>query len=511
MIKDLGYTNYIHVDDNQSLPGDNLEVIVNTTQVGDINETNITIGPFGLDDDQNAFPSWNANLPVDYREANITYKFTPQTSGTLQNFYDTRYYFRILDYTATFVGEMPKCTDFNNTYIIYEPNTGVINVTNSNFSGSQVSTDANSSQNALYTQVTGSTFNVQALYLKKPPTTNKPNVALKNSHSLAVLELVDAINATDCKSAPFLQVTQNSKKLIYFNGNHTISPITYQSIKATKGVRFRAKYFKWINLMSEHSVHCAQPDTFSTHFPGTLSCMTNDSDTELVIDKFEKIFGSDNPCFSDALGRPCRPTGNGSLPPYNKHDGTDCLACLLDHSDQVSYSCSMDAFAIRPATYAIDVNETFLVGRKLYRLDINATNGSSNANVLDDNITFASSNPDVNISTTLVARPGCRGSSDANITANLDTASATFADGTAQMNGYTFKDVGLVEINVTDNAWTKIDQNKVDRSGNLLNDCIPNSSSNSPTGGKVGCMTEGSKQVEFHPKEFTHTVSLGNF
>ncbi len=509
-IKDLGYSSYVHVDDNSSLPGDNLQLIVDQGQNGDVNETNLTIGPFGIDSQDNAFPSWNANQPINYREANITYKFIPKTSGTLQNIYDTRYYFRILNYTTTLAIKLPQCTDFNNTYIIYEPNTGVINVTNPNFSGSQVSTDANSSQNALYTQVTGSTFNVQALYLKKPPSPNKPSVTLKKNYTLASLELIDAFNTSNCKSAPTLQVTQNTNKLVYFNHHETVAT-AFTAKKAAKGVRFRAKYFKWIDLMADHSVHCAHPKQFSSRFPGMPVCLTRNNDTELKVWKLKKIFGRTNPCFTNRLGNPCRPTGKGSRAPYNKHDGTDCLACLLDHSDQVSYSCSMDTFAIRPATYAIDVNETFLVGRKLYRLDINATNGSSNVNVLDYNITFASSNPDVNISTRLVTRPGCQGSSDANVTANLNGTSVTFADGIAQMNGYTFKDVGLVDINITDSAWTKIDQNKVDRNGNILNDCILNSSTNSPVGGKVGCMTEGSKQVEFHPKEFTHTVSLSNF
>jgi len=39
------------------------------------------------------------------------------------------------------------------------------------------------------------------------------------------------------------------------------------------------------------------------------------------------------------------------------------------------HACSFDSFAIRPATYNFDINDTQLTGGKEYSLDINATNG----------------------------------------------------------------------------------------------------------------------------------------
>ncbi len=507
-IKDLGYHNLIHIADNHQLSNDNLEVTIDQGTVGDVNETNVTIGPFGLGDD-NEFPPWESSYPVYKKEAILRYQFHAETSGALENIYNTHYYFNIFGYTGTVEGTLPKCTDFNNTYIIYEPNTGVINVTNPNFSGSQVSTDANSSQNALYTQVAGTSFATKAIALKHPPALNETSVPLKRSHALAELELVKAIGNTACKNAIGVHVTQNAKQLIYFNDHNSVAT-TFTAKKASRGVRFRARYFKWINLMSDHSVHCLHPNQYSSRFPGVPQCLVR-GNSRLKVRKLKKIFGQNNPCFTNALGNPCRSSGRGSRAPYNKHDGTDCLACLMDHSDQVSYSCSMDAFAIRPATYAIDVNDTFLIGKRSYRLDINATPLGSTQNLADYNVTFTSSNADTNITTKLLPKPGCQGPADANETNNLSGTNVVFSDGAASTNSYTFHDIGEVNLSIVDNYWTKIDQNKRDRHNNIVNDCIPNSASNSPSSGKVGCMTRGWKKLEFHPKDFNHTVALTNF
>ena len=463
-IKDLGYQTSTHINDNSELPSDNLEVSITTSSISDeVNETNLTIGPFGLDDQENAFPSWSdAHYQTYQKEANISYSFKPKKSGALSNIYKTSYYYRIFGYTGTIEGaKLPKCMEFNNTIPIYEPNTEVINVVNENFTGNHISTDPNSSQNALYTQIINRPFNIKALFLKRPPSSNEPSIPLKRSFTLTSIALVSAYGEFNCSSAPSLDTMRNGEKLIYFGSNKSKS-FDANITKITRGARFRAKYFKWMNLMANNSINCAHPKQYSHTFKGIPSCFTRQADTRLKVQKLKKIFGASNPCFHNQTGNPCRSSGVGSQPPYNKNDGTDCLHCLLDHSDRISYSCSMDAFAVRPDRFQVNFpNGTQIVAQKDTNITFKALDISGNP-VPDYNET-QNNTFEINISIADTTK-SCQ---HASISLNPFVA---FIDG-YNSNNYRFSDVGEFNITIQEingSEFAIIDANDTNDSQRLI-------------------------------------------
>ncbi len=462
-IKDLGYQSFIHVDDNQSLPSDNLEVRISTAPIGpEVNETNLTVGPFGIDDEQNAFPPWSDPDYYAYqKEANITYSFKPKKSGVLSNIYKTSYYYKIFDYVGTIEGtKLPKCIEFNNTIPIYEPNTEIINLVNTNFTGDYISTDPNDPQNALYTQVINKPFNILALFLKRPPNPNEENVPLERSHTLTTISVVDACESSDCTNAPSLNILQK-KILVYFD-NSKSKQAEVNITKLSKGVRFKATYFKWIDLMATNSINCANPKLYSSKFKGMPLCMTDHSDTSLDVSTLQKIFGQNNPCFTQDLGNPCSSSGVGSLSPYNQNDGTDCLHCLLDHSDLVSYSWSMDTFAIRPDRFQFElshsmpivaqheINITFkaLDPSGTYVQDYNETNGTSfKLDIVVADSTKSCQHPSIEINNSI-----------------------HFVDG-YNSNYYTFSDIGEFNMSIHEingSEFAKIDANDTNDSQRLI-------------------------------------------
>ena len=171
--------------------------------------------------------------------------------------------------------------------------------------------------------------------------------------------------------------------------------------------------------------------------------------------------------------------------------------------------CSSDSFAIRPAGYSIDANETKLIGGKNYKLDINSTNGyvpPTTDGVLYYNQTIDTSTSYASASYKLVIPTGCiinPTPTTINISGNFDSL------GRFQKPNFSYANVGDINITVVDTKWTKVDQNKNGDSTN--NDCIINNSSNIPHLGKVGCNINTSKILSFSPKEFRNKLTLQNF
>ena len=357
--------------------------------------------------------------------------------------------------------------------------------------------DANSSSptNALFTQIARKEFNITAVHLENDQKTPKP------TKQVLFLDLIDASSLngflTSCASAKTLK---SFHEALDFNGQaHITKTITVdQSIEQAS---FRIKYIDWDKIINNINKSIDDNDlkltcnaeTLSTKFKGVPTC---------AADKLALIFPNTH-CVDP--GEPCDPNGNGQGPyPYNHEYG--CLECLVDTYHE--NLCAWDNFSVRPDGYDLELNESYLVGKQLYHLDINATKQDGS---LDTNYTTTLSNTNT-FSTHLKSKPGCKGSQEANITYHLANQSLHFNQGKASFDSYTFNDVGDVELNLTDSQWTAVDQNKKAPGGSIYSDCIPNSATNIPDAeGKVGCLIQATKPLTFHPKKFEHNLSLANF
>ena len=161
--------------------------------------------------------------------------------------------------------------------------------------------------------------------------------------------------------------------------------------------------------------------------------------------------------------------------------------------------CSRDRFTIRPAGFSMDTNVTSpLIGNKQYILTATAnqsgsTSASTGYNQTIDNTTSK------NTTTQLVLPSGCGLS---NPVQNISTA-LPFSDGAVSAI-IVYPNVGDVNLTINDSDWTFIDSN------NSKGDCIVNSTSNTPVNGKVGCLINGKKTLNFIPQAFNTSLAIAN-
>ena len=166
--------------------------------------------------------------------------------------------------------------------------------------------------------------------------------------------------------------------------------------------------------------------------------------------------------------------------------------------------CSRDRFAIRPASYSMDANETKLVGGKTYNFTFTATPESLTTPALhyDQNMTGAA---DKNGTTQLVIPPGCLIADVGPKLFNDPLAyNLPFSDGQV-VALVKYPDIGDVNFTITDNSWSQAsgDQSK--------GDCVLGSASNiEDVNGKLGCMAQGARVFTFVPDKFTSLFSLAN-
>lgn len=167
------------------------------------------------------------------------------------------------------------------------------------------------------------------------------------------------------------------------------------------------------------------------------------------------------------------------------------------------YVCSRDSFAIRPATYTMTPNTTPLVGGRNYSLTINATTSGSLTPGYSQTITAGLL--DKNASMDLNVPAGCALPAE-----HIAFPSpVTFTNGTATYTSFTYNNVGDINVTVSDNAWTAIDQDSTSTKG--YDDCIVGSTSIIPINGKVGCLLQNVQTFFFTPKELKNTLNLENF
>lgn len=180
--------------------------------------------------------------------------------------------------------------------------------------------------------------------------------------------------------------------------------------------------------------------------------------------------------------------------------------------------CSRDLFSIRPFTYNIEVNETRLIGNKLYRFDFNATQSPINSinPSLNYNATISNVSVDMNGTTQLIRPATCNVAqiplvnTEAQLFNNPGAYNLSFTDGQSTIT-LAYPNVGDVNFTVTDFNWTK----KADQSisnGKAFDDCVINSVSNvTDANGKIGCGVQGARVFNFFPRAFRNTVAIENF
>jgi hypothetical protein len=403
----------------------------NSTTVKNINDIDYTAQTDIFADDLTDFNSTANSLRVRIGTgANTTQGgiFIPNDTGYLdfnttlntdQNVslsYDTYYTFSIANKTYTIKGTLPKCTAFNNIIQGKYPD-GAFNIVNKNFSGSTISTDPNSQQNALYTQVSGKNFNVNLVSLQNDKTTLNPYTGDVN------LSIIDTPN---------------------YIPNDTVG--------------------------NQALCDNAMPISGTTQ---TIT-LNNESSKNITLN-------------------------------YNSARKNVSFKIDFDYLGTTKHVCSIDTFAIRPASYTMNTNTSPLIGGKNYALDINASSLNGNlANGYNENIqndSTTSAYYDLNIPT------GCTVPSFHN---NLTLPLTFGSNGQAIYPTFKYPNVGDINITVYDNLWTQADQNLY--TGKGYDECIvDNNTTTADVSGKVGCLIKSVKQFSFTPKKFKTTLGIEDY
>jgi len=187
-----------------------------------------------------------------------------------------------------------------------------------------------------------------------------------------------------------------------------------------------------------------------------------------------------------------------SYTPNQAHENVSFKVTFTNNLNQTANACSLDNFAIRPATYNFDMNSTQLTGGKQYQLDTNATANGSTSNL--SKYTHATST--ATLKSSLIIPPGCTGVADDN-----SSIAVTFNNG-ANIAYIQTNNIGDYNISTEDKDWTLVDKAKP-----YGNDCDTTDNNRNTHGAnkKVGCDAIGSSVFSFTPKQFKNTLILQNF
>ncbi|WP_457746454.1 hypothetical protein [Sulfurimonas sp.] len=365
----------------------------------------------------------------------------------------------------------------------YHPPLGYANITHANedFSttgGLDVLETAHQ-VNALYTQVSGQDFNVTYVSLdadKQTPIPITGNI---------ILELISTDGVTDldplsCKNAhPYLDMTdqiqldQGSHAHFPSSGTNTLTITHLKSPTAYNDVAFRISYY---------GIQATVNSQYNYGIPNSKT--PADIQTEYPM------------CSSE-----CGTLGDSTQGPNNSITNWSCYKCIASYYGDTY--CSRDNFSIRPAGFALDLNETgALIGGRTYQLDSNAT---TSAYTVDAGYTETLALPlDLNISDKLVVPAGCPLVPPPSSLIN----DINYTNGIGTPVTYSYNNIGDINISITDMNWTSVDIDKTSLAG-VYSDCIKGSSTNTPdVNGKVGCHTSGVKKFTFVPLTFRTTLTL---
>jgi len=307
----------------------------------------------------------------------------------------------------------------------------------------------------LFTQLTDSTFQVDVVALDD----NNPQLIRPNPyHGLVELELVEYNSSLSCENYHPIKSLDVS-----FDGAVTATQ-SLSTNDAQQNALFRVRYLtdKYGKMLEWSSNNLTL---------GNLANILQDSGTTGV-------------CTTECMGTAANLSG--------------CKACLFKRVEDgglAKVSCSSDTFAIKPATVAMDINDTKpLRGGKSYNLDFDANTTQYNPTVTTGNGA---------LDYQLMIPSGCAIPPESG---NLLTSSLNFSAGKATLSGFKYPNIGKIKVDYRDSVWTYYDQNATDAN---MSDCIVGSSSNTPdASGKIGCDVSGSKIFTFVPANFTSTAAF---
>ncbi|MFK5881817.1 MAG: hypothetical protein QM482_06350 [Sulfurospirillum sp.] len=505
-------------DDNKTIYESNSTIVNNIdssgTLIGDVNQTDL----YG--DDLVDFNSTDKSITVRLgRGGNFTnggnfipndtvyteYKTKINTNQALNLSYQTSYTFNIAGQTFSFNGPLPKCTDFNNTIQAYLPPIGFFNVVNgyTAINGSDP-IDSNNSVNALFTQITNVAFPIKILHLNSIDKTT-----LENFNGIAFLEVIDGSaitsNQDSCLNAA-VEYTIPPNDIPNFN-DESSKDINISIPKAIRNATFRVGYTDWGTRINNSNVTCVSTSTIIGNLKGVPQCLNSENKIlEVFPDKNISECLTSGPYGENAACNPSNYNSNGSkgnIQPEKYNNKYGCAQCLVGN-----YICARDNFSVRPATYSIDIIDinSSHIGGKLYPLDINATDGTSDINVSGYNQTINNSS-DKNGTIGVIVPPGC---TDINTSKQLFDTNIVFASGKVNQPVYfSYNNIGDINITLNDKDWTKVDQSAFN--GKTFDDCIAGSFSNTLSSGKVGCLIKGSQTLTFVPKTFRISLNISNF
>ncbi len=479
-IKDTDFENKMLIRDNTEYNG--VRVSYENLEDSEKNLSKLTIAYLGSGN----YPTTLYPYSTHQDSIEIDYNFTINSGNPFDNTYFASYSYQIGSQTYTVNTNLPKCYDFNNTIVPYIPSDfNVVHFSNWN-AGDRDPASSTDPRDALYTQIVGQEFNVSLVHFDA-------NHLMQPVNGVAFLEVVDGSTITEdsqsCKEAAIAFDLPKSNYAINFNNTFAVHK-TVTINNAIKKARFRVRYIDWEYLSKKYDKSCLATDSKDSLLKGIPQCISTS-------DGIKEIFPN-TPCVSHAAtGAPCDENNRGvGNAPYDHPYG--CLHCLVDNHG--SSSCSADEFAVRPANYAMEANESILIGKRSYLLKIYATDIEDN-NISGYTTTFNTAEQNVTVQLSDLTKP-------CHYTQSQELTGIIFNNGLANYPYFTFNDVGEVNVTVIDGQWSGVDT--IAKSDGSI-DCIADSNTTVPDeNGKIGCLIKGIEQFRFNPKKFKNSLQLLN-
>jgi len=244
------------------------------------------------------------------------------------------------------------------------------------------------------------------------------------------------------------------------------------NLLSKKITRFKYKAVNLAKMIIDSGIRCSHSSTNGSEsgtVTGIPACLTTNSDNGTPAKNYRSVFGNIafERCWEDiANGQPCLSSSN-----VNDEDLPDeyatkygCLECSLGAA---SYTCSSDAFAIRPNRFSVDnIAEpnfpNLLRSAEDYNMSIYAYDyGTDSGTVGSLDYNQSKTNMEVNESIVL-AKDGSTAIMDGNVSwtdDNFDMRDGISISGAVspEVAGMKFDDVGIVTLTVKDKNWAAVD------------------------------------------------------
>ncbi|WP_345985072.1 hypothetical protein WCX49_10665 [Sulfurimonas sp. HSL-1656] len=258
------------------------------------------------------------------------------------------------------------------------------------------------------------------------------------------------------------------------------------SLRAKRAARFKYKALDLSKLIIDADIDCPNSSTSgsaSGTVTGIPACLTSTSAESTPAERYKEVFGdvAFERCWEAiANGQPCNSSAiAANVPePYNTQYG--CLECSLGG---IPYTCSSDAFAIRPDHYAISTIDPhypdLLRSGSDHNMTVYALNYDSAVATLDYNQSGGNGG-NIELQQSMYLKTGVLDTTGL-LHGTLQWSTWEFdmknglsiypATGATEVAGVKFDDVGRVVIGVQDHEWASVDIANADDS--TPEDCSP--------------------------------------